>query len=193
MNDLILQEKVLKNKNLLGRFQLYTLPIGWTLGLLVTKFTIQFVNHDFAAAPEVARQFAIFTYLIMAGSTFTLFYGSLYMVKIFNAIQVTESGVNILGPFHKEQNVRWDEIKAIEKSVSQKKNLLQKESSLYKVQTTIPGKFSLRKNRKFFFYITSNHESQKELVALLTEKTGLKVDKPPRKPNIPTWKPGSTR
>jgi hypothetical protein len=193
MNISILRGKVFKNKSLYVKFLIYTLPIGWVMSYLMVQFLAHYIGIESPDATQSARSFILFAYLIFIGNTIQYFYMEIYLRRMLNAIKVEESGVTILGPFSQEQIVRWDEISAIQKSSSQKNVILQKEWNIYKVLTTIPGKFSLLKKSKFFFYITYNHESHKELLALLQEKTGLKIEEPTRKPKIPPWQPGNAR
>ncbi|MEE4195212.1 MAG: hypothetical protein V2J07_08440, partial [Anaerolineae bacterium] len=65
--------------------------------------------------------------------------------------------------------------------------------SVWKVETLLRPQFSLNKDARYNFYITSNHEHHQELLALLKEKTGLKIKDPTKKPKILPWQPGRAR
>ena len=201
MSDLILQEKVLKNKSLILHFHALTPFVFWPIWFIAVSYIITNVDETRQYLLQLYSHYTVFFNLMIV---FTVIGMVLYLRIAFNAIkqlrkiQVNPDGLTIIHQFKENQFVSWEEIKTLKliNSPSRPTNSYQGfESHSWKIDTSIEPKLSFTK-KAYNFYITSTHEQHKDLLALISEKTGLEVEKPkkpPRKPNIPTWTPGSTR
>ena len=178
MNDLILQEKVLKNKSVQLWFTLvFTTFFSPLIIILALSFLFPGPSEENWAIINQQPLIVIFIAFMFLVSIIQSISQLLFTIKSLSSIQVLPSGLLIKSLQKEGKMVYWEEIKKISPVtasrrtrgivIGPKQRLL-----IWRVGTSIEPKFSLGRKR-YFFHITDGHESYRELLALITEKTGM--------------------
>jgi hypothetical protein len=79
----------------------------------------------------------------------------------------------------KPKIIHWENIKKISSTnlpISRQADYFGLDFHVWKVETSVEPKYNLRK-KKFFFYISNGHEFHRELLVLISKRTGLEVNK----------------
>ena len=194
MNELIAQEKVLKNKSTIQQINLYLHCIILLASPFIMMFILKVTANEFGLDASMIEMVKFFFGLIfVAGSLNSVLLLFLHY-RLLSPLKLTVQGIWVRQGINQERLVRWDEISAISKHQDSYSMPLPFEKvTIWKIETLLPPRFSLNSEKRFQFYITNQHEQYRDIISLLEEKSGVKIAKPTKKPKIPPWQPGSTR
>ena len=176
MNDSLLQGKVLKNKN---EFIPFSLAVEVFIWIVVFAGICHLIINPISLNAITKEDAANFIIVFIAGPLH--FYGTIISLssieKVMREIHIRKDGIEIYRLLRKAKVIHWEDIQKIqpiELSVSRAANHVGYDMRVWKVETSIEPKFGLSK-RRFFFYISNGHKFHRELLKLITNKTGIKV------------------
>lgn len=182
MNDKFLYDNELKNRSLYIRRQRNGgVAALFIVGFYILQFVLMLEDLAYAPIKKILLYFFIilYTLLIIAG-ILSIAYSSNLMGKI----KVRTWGLGIEPLFWGNQNVRWAQIKKIQREDPIHYRGAVKlgfDIRVWKVITDIKPRFRLSKKTTVCFYITNWHEYYEELFQLIHEQSGVEI--PSLKPN----------
>ena len=193
MEDDIIRDKTLYNRNRSLRFYLFILPIGCILGCAFIWGEMQNLGLFLSPESDDFLPFQLFLQFMLVAMPCNMAWQEINILRLLQPIQVQEQGIKLRHFLGSWQMIPWEEISAIYKEPVTKKSTFPiggSQTYYWVVNTRTPAKFAVSRKTTLKFTITPSHDEYQVLLAFIQAHTGLVVKK---KVNLLPWQAGRER